>query len=390
MKILEVLARLVTLFLPCLVLGHPQDDGTDEVMRWLIANGATVNGAVHSHFFQYGDASVRGILAADALPGQTSVLSIPKKLWLEPSHYPNFMQSPLPSSCQFGPNVAELSKELKFAAALASEMQKGSSSFYYPYLKHLPNMEEFHSFLPWMMESALESEFASLPIVALAQQWQAYFTELHTCFDSWAKADGSPAKGLSWEHTLLGVAWIRTRSFLGALVPGADMVNTAKVGAYNVEWSVTETEYIMHTGAKPVAAASELYDSYCPTCDNSELLDAWGLYLEDNPNPVERDAKICSGEAGMRMKEATQAALQDAAAAVAAGWTSPRCRASIWHMAQGPLRCSLARLSWETCAEKWDIAPSPHGMWWHLNQTKTGLVSHSARVVQQRFLGTES
>merc|ERR1719162_1501647 len=105
------------------------------------------------------------------------------------------------------------------------------------------------------MEPALESAFAPLPLIAPVQQMQGYYKTMHACFDSWAKAHGSPVKGLNWEQTLLGMVWIRTRAFsglgthdvdiLGALIPGADMLNTAKSADLNVGWDVTETGFTM-------------------------------------------------------------------------------------------------------------------------------------------------
>merc|ERR1719478_222159 len=37
---------------------------------------------------------------------------------------------------------------------------------------------------------------------------------------------------------------------------------------------------------------------------------------------------------------------------------SPRCQASVFSTHQGPLQCSLARLTWEYCASSWGLASS--------------------------------
>lgn len=368
MKTIEVVVLFSALCVPWQVLGQADDGGFQEVMTWLKANGATANADLRSNVFKLGGANVRGVLTPNYMPDKTTLWVIPKRLWLVPSHFPNFAESKLPSTCR---RIKE--HELKFAAALAAETQKGKSSFYYTYLKHLPTTTDFRSFLPRMMEAGLQSEFAALPLVAEVQQSQADDKDIKACFEKWVKEDGSPARGLTWEQIQLGLNWINTRAFtmfqyfgtqdINALIPGADMLNTATNVGLNVEWHASETEYTMQTG-KPVASASELRDPYCQDCDNIKMMKHWGVYMEDNPNPVpnpvqQSDADICSGEGSNDMKQLTQAALQDPASA-ATGWLSPRCRASTLDKVQGPLRCSLARLAWETCSEHWEKGSTPN------------------------------
>jgi len=374
MKIKEFVALFPALCLQCLVLGRADDGSVHEVLQWLISNGATLNEAVGSNFFMHGGANVRGLLTSRRLPKQTNVMFVPRRLWLEPNSFPEFVHSKLPSSCDVGGAYWE--NELKFAAALAAEVEKGASSFHYTYLKHLPSMEEFHSFIPWMMEESLQADFPTLPLVDYVRSMQAHFKAIESCFDSWAKTDNSPAKGLTWEQTLLAISWLRTRSYtihdpskqegVAVLIPGCDMVNTAEGAELNVGYEVSQAGFAIKTQGTPLSAASELEENYCSNCTNSEMVKHWGVYLEKNPFPIEPSPESCDGEDfdsninAMFTKKSTLAALEDPAPAIAAGLRSPRCHANIWSTKQGPLRCALARLAWETCAEEWGIAPVHH------------------------------
>lgn len=362
------------------------DGGFQEVMAWLKSNGATANPALRSSIFQLGGASVRGVLSTSELPQQTTLLVIPKRLWLVPSHFPKFAQSQLPSTC--APLIKDC--ELKFAAALADESRKGNSSFYYTYLKHLPTTKDFRSFLPRMMEAGLQSDFAALPLVSSVQKAQADDNDVQTCFERWVKKDDCPARGLTWDQVQLALNWLHTRSFTmyqyfgtqdhNALIPGADMLNTAKAVDLNVEWSSTEEVYTMQTGT-PAASGHELSDAYCEDCDNDYLMKHLGVFMEDNANPLEEhDAQACIGDEGIHMSQLVKAALQDPAAYP--GLLSPRCRASTLNEDQGPLRCSLARLAWESCAKDWEGASKKDAALVEISAVS----HHASHVAQERFL----
>jgi len=357
-------------FLPCRVLSHGDDGGFLEVVEWLKANGATANAGLSSGFFNLGGASVRGLQTTDELSDKTTFLSIPPRLWLLPSHFPKFANAELPSKCRHTAKP----HGLKFAAALAAEVAKGNSSFYYTYLKLLPSAADFHSFLPRMMDAPLQSDFAALPLVTSVQDSQADDKGTQECFAQWVKPSLSPARGLTWEQVHLALNWIHTRGFtimqnfgtmdMIALIPAADMINTARPGDLNVQWSFSDTEYTMQTDSS-VASGTELRDFYCHSddsegsCDNNEMMKHWGVYVEDNPVPVLGNAEVCAGEQGRHMKQLTEDALQDPAS-ITSGWLSPRCRSSTLSQQQGPLRCSLARLAWETCVKLWRQEPEPN------------------------------
>jgi len=355
-----VATLLQALLASCRLLRKGGGDGFQEVREWLVDNGATVDDGMQSDLFEHGGSKVRGIRTTHELSKGRTLLRIPKKLWLVSSHFPEFSQAQLPSTCEFKKDTER--DDFKFAAALASEAQKGSKSFYYHYLKHLPTLEELQSFLPRMMAAELRSEFAPLPIVAKIEKYQAKDKDMQECFESWRKSDKCPAKDLSWAQVLHALAWIQTRAFtmfhyyftpdMSALLPGADMLNTAKGTDMNTAWSSTENEFDMRAQGEQVSSGAELHDLYCDTCDNEEMLTRWGVYLEDNPKPVSDSGTICSGSGSTHLKQVTQASLQDSAS-MKSGQQSPRCRQSALGMPQGPLRCSLARLAWETCAKAW-------------------------------------
>merc|ERR1719311_1197284 len=92
----------------------------------------------------------------------------------------------------------------------------------------------------------------------------------------------------------------------------------------------------------------------------------WGIYLEDNTQKV-ADATRADCR---QLRRATEDALDLGAPGCAASGcgtgearlTAPRCRAATSKSPeQGPLRCSLARLAWESCSASWDHEPAAKG-----------------------------
>merc|ERR1719198_758951 len=140
-----------------------------------------------------------------------------------------------------------------------------------------------------------------------------------------------------------------------ALVPGADMLNVVKASNLNTAWSSSSADFFtVSSDAEPIGSGQELYESYCRHCDNIAMMKSWGVYLEDNPNAIHDDRVNCTSSAGITMRRAAEAALQlGGGNAMAPGWRSPRCKATVFEAGQGPLRCSLARLAWEICSQSW-------------------------------------
>merc|ERR1719478_1642380 len=57
---------------------------------------------------------------------------------------------------------------------------------------------------------------------------------------------------------------------------------------------------------------------------------------------------------------------------------SPRCQASVFSTHQGPLQCSLARLTWEYCAAAWGLAST--------SNSNLNLLQVSESAIQVRSL----
>lgn len=278
---------------------------------------------------------------------------------MELSHFPRFATVDLPAtrSCIEATKTVESLQAMRLAAAIASEVSKGTTSFYYPYLKLLPSLQEFHSFLPVLMEESVQKDFAPLPIMAMVQAMQATFDLHRKCFENWKVADRSPVEQLSWDEMLVAFIWLSTRSFgldsgrTLALVPAVDIVNTGLNAQLNAQWIPTADAFTLHADRR-IAAGTEIYQGYCNNCNNTMMMYGWGVYLETNPNPSQRGDQLCLGERGEHLQRVAEAALQTEEAA-AKDWLSPRCKAEVLETPQGALRCSLARLSWETCAVDW-------------------------------------
>mmetsp|Transcript_110688 Transcript_110688/g.174461 ORF Transcript_110688/g.174461 Transcript_110688/m.174461 type:complete len:404 (+) Transcript_110688:77-1288(+) len=338
---------------------HARESKTPAVMQWLTEKGATVHQGMTVGNFDHGGAKVRGVFNADAVLANTTLLVIPRNLLIELSHYPMFSSAALPStmSCQKAAPTVEALQGIRFAAAIALEISKGQTSFYYPYLKLLPSLQDFHSFLPVLMEQQVQNDYSALPIMAKVKEMQTGYDICRKCFQDWKSAQESPVKQLRWDDVFLGFILSQTRSFgldggrTLALVPVADMLNTGMNSELNAQWISTANSFTMHAD-RPFAAGTEIYDGYCDNCDNALMMIGWGIYLESNPNPSQRGGQSCFGEEGARLKRVSEAALQTKESA-AENWLSPRCKASVLDMPQGALRCSLARLSWETCAAEW-------------------------------------
>eukprot|EP00929_Paragymnodinium_shiwhaense_P081662 TRINITY_DN42798_c0_g1_i1.p1 TRINITY_DN42798_c0_g1~~TRINITY_DN42798_c0_g1_i1.p1 ORF type:complete len:229 (+),score=53.05 TRINITY_DN42798_c0_g1_i1:207-893(+) len=147
------------------------------------------------------------------------------------------------------------------------------------------------------------------------------------------------------------------------LLPAVDLINTAEAGRWNVDLQPKfygDYEEVK-LQAKDLPAGEEILIRFCPNpeCDNSYMLAQWGIYLEANTRllqPIlERPAAQCdapglrkAAEASLRMEEGALQQARDA------GWASPRCTSQqLASPEQGVLRCSLARLAWERCAEDW-------------------------------------
>lgn len=371
--------------------GDGANAGWSEVVEWVRSNGGFVHDGFKENLTLHGGASVRGIVSNQALGAETTILEVPYKLWFTLDSFPEILNSDVEGCTQLRRFPAEADR-MKLAAAIAVETKKGSASFHSPQLSLFPTLEDFRTFHPRLMGSALHADFAALPVTSISAQLQAMDQVVHDCFQRWERAPKSPVAGIHWDDVMAGRLNILTRSHnvtgtsaLPVLIPAADMMNTDKASLLNTVWGETsnnishplygpiselpgmemlkgERKFTISTGKDGVGAGQELYESYCPHCDNSRMLLNWGVYLEANTNPLPQDPRVeCAAKAsstttGKSLREAAEHALDlgSLPTAQAAGWTAPRCRPEVLaDPDQGPLRCALARLAWEHCAGAW-------------------------------------
>lgn len=326
---------------------------------WIVSQGGKVNEHFTGGMTQHGGANIRGVITRKPLTADNDThVVVPRKLWLTSSNFQSFADaSKLALKCA---DLREWEADRLFlAAAIATEAQKGTESYYYPYIHALPSMRDFQSFMPNLIEEPLKSEFAALPIVATAKAMQRR-DEHHNraCFEKWQGVGSSPVASLTWDEMLLALTWVRTRNYYTkqgiTMIVGTDMLNTGKDANINTGWGYDSEAFYLRGRYKSVEAGSELYDSYCPSCDNEHMLKTWGVYLEDNPATVAHRDIDCSVHKNGVLQKAMEATLETSATSMSR--ISPRCRSLAVSTQQGPLRCSLARLTWEYCAVAWGLA----------------------------------
>eukprot|EP00929_Paragymnodinium_shiwhaense_P015019 TRINITY_DN123020_c0_g1_i1.p1 TRINITY_DN123020_c0_g1~~TRINITY_DN123020_c0_g1_i1.p1 ORF type:complete len:603 (+),score=173.38 TRINITY_DN123020_c0_g1_i1:117-1925(+) len=297
--------------------------------------------------------TVRGIVAAEDLPKEKELLRIPKKLWLTLDNFPDIRDAPL----ECGPEDGQ--KELRMVTAIAREQVKGQASDWYGYLNTLPSKDDFTSFYPkWMKEDVMK-EFKSLMMVKQVKLLQQEDGKIQTCWDKWkSKTTLHGFSDVAWDDVLLAKARWSTRNhnisgslgnYSHALLPAADLMNTGPLKSLNTVWGFwdldgdgEEDAYILTT-KNAVRSGEELYESYCPKCTNHNMLLSWGVYVEDNA--VDEVGETV-GNCESAMKAADKYLNKE-------NWPlktrAPRCKKEVKDAQQGPLRCSLSRLVWETC-----------------------------------------
>jgi len=205
------------------------------------------------------------------------------------------------------------------------------------------------------------ADFGELPILSTLQKADAaQLPGLRRCVSSWISKLGPQAQGLTVKDVLTMFYAALTRRYEEALVPVADLVNTATDSRFNVAHKIGDDGFELKVQRR-VSAGSEILVQYCEACDNDVMLFSWGAYLEDNDNALNDIMPVnCSASWGPGEKaRATVGSLREAAEQMLepggrARGRAPRCSPrAVASRRQGPLRCSLARLAWERCAQEW-------------------------------------
>jgi len=352
---------------PCAALlrtsGEDGKDAWASTTAWMIANGAIVHPGLRSNMTSHGGAHIRGVITDSKLVGGEALLQVPRKLWIVIDNFPEVEKANVTKLQCANMKPSDL-ETMKAEVALALETRKGNASFYYPYIRSLPTLGDFKSFHPRWVTTALAVEFGTLPIVKYGKMQQLFDTHVKACFQSWQRNPGdlNGLVQLSWQDMELAISQFRTRTYgvangVSALIPGSDLLNTGSGPELNTNYAPAQDTFTLRA-AKSVLPGSELYDPYCPNCENGNMMANWGVFLENNPTQLRwKDYVRCSTayDEGRALRKAAESALDVNLKLMASeGWNSPRCRtATTADQPQGPLRCSLARMAWEFCGNQW-------------------------------------
>eukprot|EP00746_Dinoflagellata_sp_MGD_P158736 gnl/MRDRNA2_/MRDRNA2_86546_c0_seq1.p1 gnl/MRDRNA2_/MRDRNA2_86546_c0~~gnl/MRDRNA2_/MRDRNA2_86546_c0_seq1.p1 ORF type:complete len:479 (+),score=70.08 gnl/MRDRNA2_/MRDRNA2_86546_c0_seq1:139-1437(+) len=336
----------------------PQNDTFRAVAQWMRKHGASVEMHLQNTHREHGGTKIRGVISTKNLKPEMLLMRVPKKFWIwEHSHVFVDLKNAkhiLSKHSRCRSLSSEQISLLTLAVSMAREKAKGKASVLYVALKSFPSFRDYHSFHPRLAEPEILHDYKSLGISHTIKLQQKTDRKLKLCFDAFQHQIPSLAD-VTWRDVHEASMQIRTRGFTGPeqlgepslVIPLADLLNTAPDSNLNTEWQVNADAFTMKV-AGSVAAHVELFDSYCEDCNNKNMLNLWGIYLEDNVN---RGLSCSKHQASDRaLHAATMMALQSEKQPM---WTAPRCKADIFTAKQGPLRCSLARLAWEACSIHW-------------------------------------
>jgi len=332
------------------------NDAWAETTAWMISNGATVTPNIHGAPTQHAGNSVRGVVTTADLP-KGNFLEIPSSLWINIDTFPNFRDVRLDQQ-ECTSLSKDNQKQLKVSVGLASESR--DTSKFAPYLSNLPTLEDYKAFHPRLADTELLAEFAGLPLVDNIKVMQTVDAQIQRCFKAWRKQKDSPVSDLTWDQVKLALQQFRTRCYGtngggSSLIPASDLMNTGSSANLNTEWGSGNSTHFVVATAKPLSHGTELMDSYCPTCDNTNFVLIWGIFLEDNAVQAANKDKAAPDSFCPAIRAKVEEALDTSPSHMAEvetnKWRAPRCKAATMNRPQGPLRCSLARLAWQTCSE---------------------------------------
>lgn len=339
--------------------------------QWLTTNLGSVHEEVSSQQTRHGGFSIRGLTTHTFLWTNSQVLVVPRKLWVELSNFPDVKEVPLAHLAHCNHLSEKDLNRLRFAAAISLEERKGEASLHHVYFQGLPTLNDYHSFHPTLMESALKTDFAALPTVQLTQEMQKQDMSLQECFVDWKHSPQSLVSEVEWNEIQLALCHFRARGFAQedtpVLIPGIDFINTETPNKLNSRVNLySDSATLAVDSSLGVKSGEELLFGYCPDCDNSKLLLQWGVYLENNPNRLDANAVDCSadtaqgeGKTAKSLKDVTEEMLDYSGFSEESGQGAPRCLSAALSSdkeGQGPLRCSLARLAWEHCGHSWALS----------------------------------
>jgi len=345
------------------------EEDWSQVAKWLHAAGGQVHPSLKGGVMDHGGVRARGIMTKEKVGKQQVLLRVPRKLWIVKENFPE-MWGALPEACNSG-DIDDI--EFRNSAALAVQISLGDQSKWYPWLKSLPKVDEIAKYHPSFMGELLREEFSALPVAKFAEQEQKRRRSAKVCFEAWRNVPDSPVRRLAWQTMVEALALFTTRHLKfsensgKAIIPGTDMINAVpEANGANTDWRApVEMEKFFTVRAKgAIKTGTEILESYCPQCTNTNALCDMGVYIEDLPETVSAidvslDSSVncnanVSSSRGTSLQEVSEAVLDLVPGWHKAGWKAPRCRGGGFNSAfQSPMRCSLARLAWEYCATFW-------------------------------------
>jgi len=332
--------------------GHPEPEGWPELKAWIRANGGQVSKKLALEDTHHGGFTVRGLVTTARIQESEVVILLPDSLTIRSEHYPEIHGVDLGETCGKLSDVRRL--DVKHALAFALEFSKGDESFYAPYIRLLPSLEDFKSYLPQFAPAAVLLGLRAIPVWEAVRKVQEDFDNMQACWEAWKQEPTYPERLLPipWEAVLLGLLQFQTRAFThgensSRLVPLADMMNTGTKSENNVEMDDEREEFVL-TSVGDIERGEEVLDPYVGAMSpNRILVPVYGTYVE-------------SGLYGVRpleLEECPEPARQfvwDTLAGVGPGGEEvPLCDRKILNMSQGPAHCSLARFTYEYCGKAW-------------------------------------
>jgi len=334
-----------------------------DLIQWMEQHGANISKRITVNSFQHGGISIRGLASSTDISENDTLIQVPKRLWIRMGNYPEIKSADLsriPACQELGESFREV---LLKSAALALETKKGEASFYSPFLAYLPTLDEYRSFLPDMASDSIMREFRTFHFVRhKLGTWRFELKTMKLCFEAWKRKPTAPVglSALDWATDMeLARARLQTRGYNGeelglVMVPLVDLAN-ARVGTENARWSFEDDVFTVKSSCG-IRAGSEVYEVYAKEDDNAELVYSWGMYFETNPTQQSPDSfneDSCIKDGG-HLRELVLSILEDPEPIKHANLLAPRCKVDkLQSHHQGQIRCSLARLSYETCSRFW-------------------------------------
>jgi len=226
------------------------DTDFDDLVNWIKENDGVVDG-IELFLNSFG---IRGLRTTKAFNNGDIIMKIP-------------------FSCTIWNNATfDASGQRIFSSPLLEEIPLKEKSKYWHYLKSLPSMEDFRSFMPATANEEVRADFE--PIMS--------FNPSLNC-----ENQCSDLEIRSWLLIKTRNFGCYKKSYYGkTLIPIADLMNT-KRGDLNTRWEFDEAHNFVVTAISNIEPGEELYDMYNKYSSNDYVFRVWGFLFENNEFPVQ-------------------------------------------------------------------------------------------------------